>query len=245
MVYELNYKRYSEKAILIEWPSKIDENILDNLVFCKNQVEIHFYEVIVEVISSYNSLLIYYRFTIEDFYSEVFRLKSLFSDGSETGSRKTKLWKIPVCYSSALAPDLEQFAEMKSLSVDEVVRLHTTPIYKVYFIGFLPGFLYLGGLNEVLFHPRKKTPSPKIEKGSVAIGGNQTGVYPVDSPGGWYAIGKSPLSFFNASVEECCFVSLGDRIQFISISEKEYNDIRTLVNENLYTPTFKLESWEK
>ena len=98
--------------------------------------------------------------------------------------------------------------------------------------------MYLGGLPEKLYTPRKKVPDLKIEKGSVAIGGNQTGVYPSESPGGWHVIGKSPLSFFNPKVEKCCFVSSGDKIKFVPIEEKEYSDINILVNYGLYDPKY-------
>ncbi len=120
------------------------------------------------------------------------------------------------------------------MKIDEVIALHTAPVYKVYFIGFLPGFLYLGGLSNKLIMPRKITPSLHVEKGSVAIGGNQTGVYSLDSPGGWHVIGKSPVDFFNVSFEKPCFAKPGDCIQFMSISEKKYNDIRTKVNKDCF-----------
>lgn len=236
MKCELCYKRYSEKAILIEWPSEIGENILQDVLFYKKNITSFYDKLIVEVISSYNSLLIYYVSTIEDFYSTVLELKSLYEKPFKEDEVKNKLWKIPVCYSPSLAPDLLIFAESKSLTIDEVVRLHTASLYRVYFIGFLPGFCYLGGLDKKLHLARKTTPSLQVKKGSVAIGGNQTGIYPMDSPGGWHVIGKCPLHFFDPDVKDFCFVSPGDAIRFISISENEYNGIRSLVVENNYAP---------
>jgi inhibitor of KinA len=236
MKYELQYKRYSERAILIEWPSKIDENILHDLLSFKKSILSFYDKLIIEVISSYNSLLIYYEFTIENSYSEVLKLKSLYSKDFKTVESKNRLWKIPVCYATALAQDLEVFAKDKSLTIEEIIRLHTTPLYTVYFIGFLPGFLYLGGLDDQLHNARKTTPSMHVKKGAVAIGGNQTGIYPVDSPGGWHVIGMCPVDFFNPKTENCCFVSPGDKIQFISIEENKYNEIRTKVKNKNYTP---------
>lgn len=230
-----NYKRYGERAILIEGPAKIDEILLESLLFYKKSIENFYDKLIVEVILSYNSLLIYYNYTIEDVYSEVLTLKSLFSDLPSFLTTKKRLWKVPVCYSTALVPELEKFATNKSMDIDEVIALHTTPMYTVYFIGFLPGFLYLGGLDEKLTTPRKRVPSLKLEKGSVAIGGSQTGVYPVDSPGGWHVIGRTPIDFFDVNREEPCFASPTDRIQFMSITEKEYNDISLLISNGVYT----------
>lgn len=236
MIDKLQYKRYSEKAILIQWPSEIDEKTLQDLLFYKSSIEIFYGKLIVEVISGYNSLLIYYHITIEDFYSIVLELKSLYLSGFEDLKTKNRLWKIPVCYSPSLASDLESFASQKSLTIDEVITMHTAPFYKVYFIGFLPGFLYLGGLADPLHFARKSTPSLKVKKGSVAIGGKQTGVYPIDSPGGWHVIGMCPLDFFDPKSDPCCFVSPGDSVQFMPIKEKEYNDIRLLVSNGVYLP---------
>ncbi|MBQ4821031.1 5-oxoprolinase subunit PxpB [Aquimarina sp. MMG016] len=235
MRYDLQYKRYAENAILIEWPSEIDEILLQDLLFYKKSIEKYCDEVILEVISSYNSLLILYVSTIEDFYGEVFMLKSLYVTNNSK-ENKNKLWRLPVCYDKKFAPDLEDFAMSKSLSVEDVIVLHTSPIYTVYFIGFLPGFLYLGGLNDKLILPRKSTPARMVKRGSVALGGNQTGVYPMDSPGGWHVIGNCPLSFFDIKSAVPCFVSPGDKIQFISIEEKEYNEISTSVSKGFFLP---------
>ncbi|MFD2565649.1 5-oxoprolinase subunit PxpB [Aquimarina rubra] len=232
---QFTFKQYSERSILIQGPSKIDEILLESLLFYKNSIEKFYDKLIVEVILSYNSLLISYVSTIENVYDEVLTLKSLFSEDFKKQPLKKRLWKIPVCYEASVAPELPSFAASKSMDIDEVIALHSAPLYTVYFIGFLPGFLYLGGLDDRLITPRKATPSMKLEKGSVAIGGNQTGVYPGDSPGGWHVIGKTPVDFFDVSAPECCFAAPGDKIQFISIKEKEYNDIRLLVNSGLFT----------
>ena len=110
----------------------------------------------------------------------------------------------------------------------------------IYFIGFLPGFLYLGGLDERLFTPRKSTPRLRIEKGAVAIGGKQTGIYPQESPGGWNIIGNSPIQFFDNSKNTPCFAKAGDKLQFYSITLKEHHDIKVLVDAGV----FQLESEE-
>ncbi len=234
MKYELQYKPYSERAILIEWPSKIDENILQDLLLFKKSIEKKYDELIVEVISGYNSLLIYYASTINNLYDEFSALKSLYATGFNLENKKSTLWEIPVCYSTALAPDLETFCKNTSLTIDELIALHTAPLYKVYFIGFLPGFLYLGGLDEKLSLPRKTKPSLTVKKGSVAIGGNQTGIYPMESPGGWHVIGSCPLDFFDPTLSDPCFISPGDTIRFVSINEVEYNDISSKVMGGLY-----------
>ncbi len=232
MKFELQYKRYSENSILIQWPAKIDQNILQNLLFYKKSIENYYNKVIVEIISSYHSMLICYVCTIEDFYSEVSALKSLYNSHQEVEIIKKRLWEIPVCYSTTRAPDLIDFSKKKSLSIEQVISLHTTPLYTVFFLGFLPGFFYLGGLDKKLHLPRKRTPVREVKKGSVAIGGNQTGVYPIHSPGGWHVIGQSPIDFFNPNLDTPCFVSAGDKIKFMSIEDSEYNDINNRIKNN-------------
>lgn len=132
---------------------------------------------------------------------------------------------IPVCYTPRWAPDLTEFAKHKKLSVSDIIQLHTKPDYLVYFLGFLPGFPYLDGLDERLTLPRKRAPSQKIPAGSVAIGGSQTGIYPQESPGGWHVIGRTPLTIFDPKAAAPSFFSAGDRITFYAITGDEYTDI--------------------
>ncbi|MDN3203748.1 5-oxoprolinase subunit B family protein [Algoriphagus sediminis] len=137
------------------------------------------------------------------------------------------IWQIPVCYDPQLAPDLESFARLKNISNSEVIRLHTSSDYKLHFFGFLPGFMYLSGLDPRLFCPRKKVPDLSIPKGSVAIGGNQTGIYPSSSPGGWHVIGRSPISFFEAKSENPVWAKPGDSIRFKAISKEELEELNS------------------
>lgn len=237
--YKLSYKLYGEHGILIEWPSKIDKKLFTDVIFYKNELQKKYIKSFVEIIHTYNSILIFYISGIEDVYGEIIALKSLYNDCLHLSQPQKRLWKVPVCYEKRFAADLEFFAEQKSMNIDEIVTLHITPIYMVYFIGFLPGFMYLGGLDEKLEMPRKVKPSLNVKKGAVAIGGNQTGVYPIDSPGGWHVIGSTPISFFDSKRSKPCFVSPGDYVQFISIKEKEYIDISSRVSNQNYKLDFE------
>ena len=128
--------------------------------------------------------------------------------------------------------DLEEIANKKKCSVVDIIRLHTETDYLVYFIGFQPGFLYLGGLHRNLHIPRKSNPRVRVDKGSVGIGGSQTGVYPQDSSGGWNIIGKSPLNFFDINASESCFAKPGDRIQFVAVDIHSFYQIeREVINQ--------------
>lgn len=232
--FQLKYKPFGERSILVEWPSEINENILKDVLIFKNKLQNQSLELKIEVKSAYNSILVTYNITIENINDEILGLKSLYSRKIDIQKTSNTLWKIPVCYDDEFAIDLEEISNNKKLSKKEIIRLHTETIYTVYFIGFLPGFLYLGGLNERLEVARKDIPRLQVKKGSVAIGGNQTGVYPNDSPGGWNIIGNSPINFFDVTKDIPCFAKAGDKIQFVPISLKEYQDLIVLVNSGVY-----------
>lgn len=130
--------------------------------------------------------------------------------------------EIPVCYGGEFGPDLSGVAEMHGMTSAQVIELHSSPIYVVYFLGFAPGFAYLGGLPEALASPRLETPRAKVPQGSVGIGGNQTGVYPISTPGGWRLIGRTPLAMFRRTANPMSLLQIGDRVRFRAISEKEF-----------------------
>lgn len=234
MAFNLQYKRFGERSILIEWPAIIDENILRDIIDFKNQINKNNIKEIDELKSAYNSLLVVYDSICRDFENDVKLLKNLYKSPDIKHDIVSKSWKIPVCYDLFFGVDLEAISLEKNLSIDDIINRHSQAIYTVYFIGFLPGFLYLGGLNESLIVPRKATPRLKVEQGSVAIGGNQTGVYPKESPGGWNIIGNSPISFFDITKEIPCFSKPGDQIIFYPITIKEHENIKILVDAGVY-----------
>lgn len=232
--YNLTYKPFGNRAILIEWPQKIDENILKDTLNFKKIILKNYTKVKVEVINTYNSLTILYDTTIENIYSEFLALKSLYEGQNTQKKLETKLWRIPVCYDQKFGIDLEEISSAKKLSKSEIIRLHSGQEYKVFFIGFLPGFLYLGGLPKELHFPRKENPRISVEKGALGIGGSQTGIYPQQSSGGWNIIGNSPISFFDRKKEQPCFAKAGDVIQFIPISLERYHEITNLIAYRRY-----------
>ena len=130
--------------------------------------------------------------------------------------------EIPVCYGGELGPDLEEVANLHGISGQEVVRLHSSARYNVCFLGFVPGFAYLGGLPEELATPRLATPRKRVPAGTVAIGGNQTGVYPRETPGGWRLIGRTALKLFDPGLPEMSFLHLGDEVRFVPIGKEEF-----------------------
>ena len=217
----ITYKPFGDKAILIEWQPKIDENILKDMIQFKAKIKAQV-DGVVDVILAYHSITILYKSIIYDFFEKVNDLKTIYLQKVKELEFKSNVWEIPVCYDLEFGLDLEEISKKKQLSILDVIELHTKPIYTVFFIGFLPGFPYLSGLNQQLFFDRKANPRLKVDKGSVAIGGQQTGVYPVSSSGGWNIIGKTPISFFNINNSQPTFLKSGDKIKFVSISKEEF-----------------------
>lgn len=230
-------KVMGERAILIEFKPEINEELLEKILFHKKVIEEYYIEPIVEVINTYSSLIIYYVSYIENVYSEVLTVKELLNTPNIPKKVNSLLYNIPVCYDPGFGLDLEFLANQKKCSVAEIISLHTQPVYTVYFIGFLPGFLYLGGLDKKLHISRKEQPRMKVEKGAVGIGENQTGIYPKASPGGWQIIGKSPVDFFDRNSKPPCEIGAGDRVKFYSITRKDFDEI----SDEIYSGNFQIK----
>jgi KipI family sensor histidine kinase inhibitor len=130
--------------------------------------------------------------------------------------------EIPVCYGGEYGPDLKDVAELLELTEDAAVELHASTDYIVYFLGFAPGFAYLGELPKPLVTPRLATPRRSVPAGSVGIAGSQTGVYPIATPGGWRLLGRTPLKMFQLDRAEMCLLSIGDRVRFVPISREQF-----------------------
>ena len=223
MKFQLTYKLFGRSAILVEWPANISQDIIQDIISFERQVkEI---DSILDTIIAYNSLLIRYQNPIVDKELTISQLKKKSAASSYLTKQDQFLWEIPVCYDASFGIDLEEIANKKKCSVADIIRLHSETDYLVYFIGFQPGFLYLGGLHQNLHIPRKSNPRVRVDKGSVGIGGAQTGVYPQNSSGGWNIIGKSPLNFFNMKATNPCFAKPGDRIQFVAVDIHTFYEI--------------------
>lgn len=231
-----------ERGILVEFEPEISEKLLEKVLFYKNKLEEFYDEVNVEVINTYNSLLISYMFSIENLYTEVMTIKKLFVEAKIGKINNRKIFYIPVCYDDIFGWDLKLIAEEKKLSKNGIIALHTRPFYTVYFTGFLPGFLYLGGLDKKLQISRKNQPRMKIEKGAVGIGENQTGIYPKSSPGGWQILGNCPVRFFDKNNDPPCEISPGDKVKFYSVSKEDYQEISAQISRGNYQ--LKTENYE-
>jgi len=137
-----------------------------------------------------------------------------------------KLVEVPVLYGGNYGKDIQRVVQFSKLSESEIIQRHQTGNYLVYFLGFTPGFPYLGGMDQDLTTPRIQTPRKRVPQGSVAIAGAQTGIYPFPSPGGWNLIGRTPLKIFNISNPQNSLIQMGNKVQFKSIGEDEYERLK-------------------
>ena len=234
MSYKTTYKSYGEKAILIEWKSVICENILTDIITFKDKISAKKKNELEDCIVGYNSLTVKYKSPLIDVFLEIEKLKAFYKNQVIKDQTINYTWSIPVCYDEQFGIDLQEISEKLKLPQEEIVQRHFNTIYTVFFIGFLPGFLYLGGLHEKLAFDRKPIPRLLVEKGSVAIGGSQTGIYPSSNAGGWNIIGKTPVSFFDINQTSPCFAKSGDKIKFYPVTLSEYYKMKKKVANHTF-----------
>ena len=169
-------------------------------------------------------------------FQSYLRLNMLTDKLKESEKPDRYLWRLPVSYDLDFALDLDEVAKKLKKTIPEIIAMHTGTTYTVYGIGFLPGFMYLGGLLKDLEVPRKATPRSKVVKGAVGIAGKQAGIYPQESPGGWNIIGNCSVPIFDATKENPCFVNVGDKIEFYQISRAEYDLHKIEAEVGIYKP---------
>ncbi|WP_297471286.1 5-oxoprolinase subunit PxpB [Thermococcus sp.] len=218
----MKIKPLGDSALLISLGETIDEEINEKVHALTRTIEQANFEWLVEVVSAYSSLAVIYDPALVDFESVKRAI-----EGIEIASERFegKLVEVPVVYGGKYGPDLEFVAKYNGLSVDDVIEIHSRPVYRVYFLGFLPGFAYLGGMDERIATPRLEKPRLKVPAGSVGIAGKQTGIYPLESPGGWRLIGRTPLRLFNPAKDPPTLFRPGDRMKFVPIDESEFMEL--------------------
>lgn len=225
-----------DHAMVVEFGSIIAENINQKVHALAGWIEEKQIEGVVELLPTFRSLMIYYDCHVVSF-EQLKRKVSEFDDTKvSAGAEKKKITKVPCCYGARFGSDLHDMEKILGIDKDEIIRIHSSVCYKIYMLGFLPGFVYLGGLDKRIEVPRLSSPRVKINPGSVGIGGNQTGVYPVASPGGWRLIGGTPLDFYDPDREKPILCNAGEYIRFVPIHIDEYYDIRQLVLKGQYEP---------
>lgn len=230
---DFSYKIYNNNILHLEWPPAIDNDQMQKikqfaeLIRDQNQVPV------IDIVPAYHSLTIFLKDQIVLLSELMDSLREIYHLASAIPAASGRVWKIPVVYGGSQGSDFDSVCKKLKMDPDKVIEKHTAPLYEVHFIGFLPGFPYLGGLDPELRIPRKEVPSPSILAGSVGIGGSQTGIYPVNSPGGWNIIGTTPFPIFDPNRSPPILIQSNDLIQFYSIKESEMDENRMRICEEI------------
>ncbi|MCJ7749173.1 MAG: 5-oxoprolinase subunit PxpB [Desulfobacterales bacterium] len=221
---ETIFRLMGDRGLLLELGDEIGSEVNEKVRRMTLAIQAESIEGIVEIVPTYRSLLILYNSLILSFVDLKKRLERIEKGLQQTPFPEPKLTQIPALYGGSYGPDLEEVAKYHQISPEEVIQLHCSKPYFIYMIGFMPGFPYMGELPEALITSRLKTPRLSVPAGSVAIAQRQTGIYPMESPGGWQIIGRTPVKLFNPEREPPALLQMGNLVQFFPISEKEFKE---------------------
>jgi inhibitor of KinA len=231
------YKLFAlgDSAITVDFGNYIDIEINKIVLDRFHQLIEAKLEGVIEIIPSYSSMTILYDLAAlsqkqrpgETIFELVkTNLESFLGKPVANNPEQKTLIKIPVCYESAYAPDLDNICAQKKISAEELIEIHTAAIYRIFMLGFLPGFAYMGEVDQKIACARKNAPE-QVVAGSVGIAGKQTGIYPLDSPGGWQIIGRTPLKLFDPAKEQPVLLKAGDNVQFFQVNNNEFKDYQS------------------
>lgn len=230
---EINIRPLGDSALVVKFGNEISPLIHKQVIQLVEIVEKEPFDGFIEAVPSYTNVTIFYN-PVTVYYSyqqeskkTLFEVVGTFIESyinkiSDSTVFEHRLVEIPVIYGGQFGPDLEYVAKSNHISIEEVINIHSENEYLVYMIGFAPGFPFLGGMDEKIATPRKKSPRPSIPSGSVGIAGKQTGVYPFETPGGWQIIGRTPLELFLPNMSPPTRLQSGDKVRFIPITQEEY-----------------------
>ncbi len=219
-----------ENALIVYFSDKVDTQVAARIKTCSSAIRLALGLHLIDLIPSYGSILVIYDSLLTDHFAVSKAIHTVAGASSIqasalSASHDGKLITLPVYYSLESGPDLKSLAENAGLSIDQVIEIHQAIEYRVYAIGFAPGFAYLGEVDERIAAPRLATPRLKVPRGAVAIADRQTAVYPAESPGGWNLVGLCPTPMFDAKADPIMPVSTGDRVVFKAIGKQEFIDL--------------------
>jgi KipI family sensor histidine kinase inhibitor len=223
-----------ESALLVEFAPVISAAVNDRVHALAENLAAEAIPGLIETVPAYSSLLVYFDLRRIRCHKLRRLLRCRIAQIGEGNTAVRSLFFIPLCYEGEFAWDLEEVVSHTALSREEVIRRHTAPRYRIFMLGFLPGFPYLGGLDPALQTPRRKTPRTAVPRGAVGIGGNQTGIYPLESPGGWQIIGRTPVRPYDRRRKESVLYKTGDFIAFFPVDPGEYAEIEKQVEAGVY-----------
>lgn len=227
-------KPLGDSALIVQLGEGISPSIHQKVQALSMLLKTNPFDGFVESVPAFNNITIHYdpglvlnnlannQPSLTSFQLVCSNINELIQHIDDTQTFEARLVEIPVLYGGEYGPDLDDVASYHNLSAEEVIRIHTQSECLVYMLGFAPGFPFIGGMDETIATPRKENPRLSIVPGSVGIAGKQTGVYPLETPGGWQIIGRTPLDLFRPDLSPPTLLQAGDKIKFIQISPEEY-----------------------
>ncbi|CAN5791886.1 5-oxoprolinase subunit B [soil metagenome] len=224
-----------ESAMILQWGNFIDRSINMKVNAMANALRKKPFAGMVDLVPAYCSLTVFYNVpvikrslhTCDSITSHIQQhIEKLIQHENIFDEKNKSVIEIPVCYDASLSNDLDDMSVLTRLQVDEIINIHSNAAYYVYMLGFLPGFAYMGEVDERIAVDRKSKPV-NVSAGAVGIAGKQTGIYPVDSPGGWQIVGYTPIKMFDPQAATLCLVNAGDKVKFIPINVEEYHGLKT------------------
>jgi inhibitor of KinA len=222
MLYEIPiYRVMGDRALLVELGDEIHPSVNNKVRELFLRLDRESIRGVTELVPSYRSVMIVYAPLEIALPCLRERIERLLEDSDDSLLPEARTLEVPVVYGGRFGPDLEWVAAFHQISPEQVIRHHTQPLYRVYMIGFTPGYPYLGEVPEAIATPRRETPRVAVPQGSVAIAQRQTGIYPAQSPGGWHILGWTPLKLFDAGKWPPTPLEIGDRVKFFSIRKEE------------------------
>ena len=234
MYIDIKFIPAGDKSVVMEFGNSIKPEInakIRNMVMAIDKSRI---TGISEIVPTYRSILIIYNPLLIEYYDLIESLKEIANNLGEETNSEARIVELPTVYGGEYGPDIEFVAEHNNITVDEVIKIHSSTDYLLYMLGFTPGFGYLGGMSKDIETPRLQVPRTKIPAGSTGIAGSQTGIYPIDSPGGWQLIGRTPVKLYNPLGTPPILLNAGDYVRFVPISEEEYLSIQEQIKEGKY-----------
>lgn len=216
---------FGERAVIIQFGHDINPKIHQDVQLVSFYLDKHPPKWMIEYIPAFTTITILYHPTYLTYEEVCHEINLLLRQATTTELVEHRVIDIPVCYGGEMGPDLEYVAKANGLTSNEVIDIHSSGSYLVYMLGFSPGFPYIGGMSDKIATARKATPRLKIPAGSVGIAGAQTGIYPIETPGGWQLIGRTPIRLFLPNIEPPSFLIAGDRIHFVPITLEEFREL--------------------
>ncbi|KAB2953104.1 5-oxoprolinase subunit PxpB [Heliorestis acidaminivorans] len=211
-----------DSAWVVQWTEKISPQINREVQKAGEKIKKLNPPWLIEVVPTFASLTVYYDFLeVDSEHVKVF-LEEQIKNLGKSQIKERQEWIIPVCYGGLYGPELKNISREKKLTVEEVIELHSQKLYTVYMLGFIPGFCYLGDVDDAIASPRLAVPRTTVPAGSVGIAGKQTGVYPLKAPGGWQIIGQTPVELYNPEKKDPVSIKAGDLVRFQAISEEDF-----------------------